>query len=174
MDDGWKVVLKGELGKLAPLLSFDKVQVNRAATKMHVILNSLELIPADQYRALARAFTAQFPGLQVTLSIHYPALEDSVREDLAPYRAFLLDIVGQEMPGARPYLHTAVWALEEDTLTISLADEVGAQVLEKKGVPAFLAGLMKEMFHVECRVVLSLTGDEKARLAAIAQQQQEK
>ena len=174
MDDGWKVVLKGELGKLAPLLSFDKVQVNRAATKMHVILNSLELIPADQYRALARAFTAQFPGFQVTLSVRYPALEDSVREDLAPYRAFLLDIVGQEMPGARPYLHTAVWALEEDTLTISLADEVGAQVLEKKGVPAFLAGLMKEMFHVECRVVLSLTGDEKARLAAIAQQQQEK
>ena len=173
MDDGWKIVLKGELGQLAPLLNFEKVQVDRSATHMHILLNSLELVPAQQYRALERAFCGMFPGFKIALSISYPALAEKLRSDLEAFRPFLLEVVTQESPGAYPYMKTAVWELEQDTLNLSVRDEVGAAILEQKRIPQLLRRVLKELFRLELSVRLSLTGDEKARLQEIAAHQQE-
>ena len=173
MDDGWKIVLKGELGPLAPLLSFDKVQVNRSATHMHLFLNATELIPPQQQRALERAFSGMFPGFQVNLALSYPALGDKVRGDISAYTDLLIQEVSRQSPGARPYLRSAAWKLQEDTLLLSLRDEVGAAILEQKQVPQQLRKALKSLFGIECNVKLTLTGDEQARLAEIAEHQQQ-
>ena len=173
MEEAWRPALKSKIANLIDHISFEKAQVSRSGDKMRVFLTADRLFTDAEFGSVKRAFAGMFPGIQMEIRMSYPALKESVREDLNKYKPFLIDIICKDSPGTRPALTHAEWSFDKEALTLYLTDEVSAMLIRTKGIEKQLADILKNVLCMTCPVKIAVSGDERARIAEINKKREE-
>ena len=159
--------MKSKIANLIDHISFEKAQVSRSGDKMRVFLTADRLFTGGEFTAVKKAFAGMFPGIQMEIRMSYPALQESVKDDLSKYKPFLIDLICKDSPGMRPALTHAEWSFDKGELTMFLTDEVSAMLIRQKGIEKQLSDILKNVLCMTCPVKIAVSGDERARIAEI-------
>ena len=152
----WKQKLK-EVAPKAPvdMLTLDRVAVHKKEARIVVSLLSTGVLTRAQYAAVKMGLMAMFgkkSGVQVDLAVSCPKLADDFMADPEKYAGWLTETLLTEMPSAKPHLAGAQWAVEGNTVTLTVGSKIASDLMLMRGVDRKLSQVIGNVFRRETSV----------------------
>ena len=152
----WKQKLK-EVAPKAPvdMLTLDRVAVHKKEARIVVSLLSTGVLTRAQYAAVKMGLMAMFgkkSGVQVDLAVSCPKLADDFMADPEKYAGWLTETLLTEMPSAKPHLAGAQWAVESNTVTLTVGSKIASDLMLMRGVDRKLSQVIGNVFRRETSV----------------------
>ena len=171
MAELWKNLIAQEDPALADMLSLSRVSISKKTGQMRVRLRSGKLLDDAQFERVQRLIAGAFPAVGVKVQLEYPDLREQVLRDVTLASPVMKSLVRHESPGCMPFIdwNGKGWALEDGVLTVCVSSAEGADFLKARGVDRILADKLKDLFGIEAKARIQVTGDEEKRIQAIAE-----
>ena len=149
-----------ELKKAAPnapvdLLTLERVSVHKKSGRILVRFQATDVLRKEQYAALRAGLTAMFgrkKGVSVEVAVSCPTLADDFMRAPEKYAAWLNESLVGQMPSAKPHLDGAEWAVEGNTVTLTVRAKIAADLLLMRGMDERIAQMIKNVFQREAAV----------------------
>lgn len=173
----WPQLLKNLDEELVRCLTLDRVLMSRDGARMVIRFRAERLLTDKEYRLLCARMREGFPDARVSVRVSYPALRESVLEDVNQYARFVAGLIADQKPGTLPYLFwdDAKWRLSGDQkrLHVAVSGQMGADFLSQHQVDRMIEDMMRELFSIQCHVLIDVIGDEEQMLQKIREKRRE-
>ena len=171
MAELWKNLIAQEDPALAERLTLSRVRISKKTGQMRVRLRSDTLLGDAQFERAQRLIAGAFPAVAVKVQLEYPALREQVLQDVTLASPVMKSLVRHESPACMPFIdwNGKGWALEDGVLTVCVSSAEGASFLKSRGVDKILAQKLNDLFGIEARARIQITGDEEKRIQEIAE-----
>ena len=175
MSEAWTQLLRDVDNGLTRAIDLERVTISRSTGNMHAYFTSSRLLSSRERGIMERAMRAGFPKVELATSVRYPSLREKALADINAYKGAVIELVTAESPASMPYLtwSDGTWQLDGDQLTVNVNAKEGAEFLRIRGVDLMIARFLKELFNIEARVTIAVTGSEAERIRRISEKRRE-
>lgn len=175
MSEAWTQLLRDVDNGLTRAIDLERVTISRSTGNMHAYFTSSRLLSSRERGIMERAMRAGFPKVELATSVRYPSLREKALADINAYKGAVIELVTAESPASMPYLtwSDGTWQLDGDQLTVNVNAKEGAEFLRIRGVDLMIARFLKELFDIEARVTIVVTGSEAERIRRISEKRRE-
>ena len=175
MSEAWTQLLRDVDNGLTRAIDLERVTISRSTGNMHAYFTSSRLLSSRERGIMERAMRAGFPKVELATSVRYPSLREKALADINAYKGAVIELVTAESPASMPYLtwSDGTWQLDGDQLTVNVNAKEGAEFLRIRGVDLMIARFLKELFDIEARVTIAVTGSEAERIRLISEKRRE-
>ena len=175
MSEAWTQLLRDVDNGLTRAIDLERVTISRSTGNMHAYFTSSRLLSSRERGIMERAMRAGFPKVELATSVRYPSLREKALADINAYKGAVIELVTAESPASMPYLtwSDGTWQLDGDQLTVNVNAKEGAEFLRIRGVDLMIARFLKELFNIEVRVTIAVTGSEAERIRRISEKRRE-
>jgi DNA polymerase-3 subunit alpha (Gram-positive type) len=152
----WRERLK-ELAPQAPVdkLTLERVSVHKKSARLVVRFLSSDVLGQEEYARLKEGLLKMFGkkgGVQVDVAVSCPTLADDFMKDPEKYAGWLQSALTSQMPSAKPHLVGAEWAVENNTLTLTVQKKIAADLLLLRGADGIIGRILSQVFRRETAV----------------------
>ncbi len=154
-------------------LAIERVRFCKKENKAYFSFLSDVLIGEKGFFTIKNALSRAFPGLPFSLRVASPSLAREFLRDPDRYAAPLNHYLMRHYPAVASWEFDMRWAPGNGRITLEMPDEFSMRYLEKQGVAAQLAQVIRDVFRLDTEVSLRVCGDEEKRLNALREERRE-
>ena len=171
MQELWTDYIEPVSPGLTRCLKIERVTLSKSRGNLVVRLQSTRLLTAAERRSLEQGFAAGFPGVSVQVRVRYHALGERLPEGLGELLPCVREHLMHLSPGSVYFIdwNAGNWTISGRDLTIAVATNDGMNYLKAQKADEAVARLFKELFDLELRPQIRVTGADEARMAKIAE-----
>ncbi len=162
-----------ELPQLRGQLSAPKVVYVRAQDKVYITFESGVLVEEASFLRMEGILRRVFPQKPLALRVVSPGLKQDFQDHISAYKPVLTDFLKRNYPASVSWMSAIDWRCLDDRITLTFPDPFSMEYMAKQNVAARLAQAVKDIFSLEIKVELTVTGDQEKRLAEIRQERAE-
>ncbi|MBQ3424117.1 MAG: PHP domain-containing protein, partial [Clostridia bacterium] len=171
MSELWKNLIAQEDSALADALTLSRVSISPKRGEVCVRLQGKALLSEQQFECIKRRLAGAFPDVRVSVQMEYPALRETVEQNIALAGSLLRSVVRHESPASVNFIDWTGknWSLSNGVLRLPVSSEEGLSFLRAKKIENLLSGKLRDFFGIDAVVRIEVDGREAERVRRAAQ-----
>ncbi|MBR6028317.1 MAG: PolC-type DNA polymerase III [Clostridia bacterium] len=160
-------LIGSELPQLKGKLEKPTVVYVKALDKVYITFKSTVLVEETSFLRMEKLLREAFPSKPLALRVVSPALGGDFREHIGDYKQVLVDFLRRNYPASETWLGDIDWRCSGDLVTLTLPNQFALDYMGRQNIQPRLAQAIKDIFALDMRVELSVSGDQEKRIAEL-------